>query len=130
MAEPILSVRDLKHLVPPGRGRRAPSTAPPSTSSPGKTLGIVGEIGCGKSVTARSILRIVEHPGRVVEGRSCCAPGRRRVIDLVKLDGQGKRMRAIRGGEIGYVFQEPMSSLQPSTPSATSSSRPSACTRT
>jgi peptide/nickel transport system ATP-binding protein len=77
----------------------------------GRTLGIVGESGCGKSVTARSILRIVERPGRVEGGQILLRRADGRVIDLVRLDGQGREMRAIRGGEIGYVFQEPMSSL-------------------
>ena len=88
---------------------------------PGRTLGIVGESGCGKSVTARSILRIVERPGRIVERRDpAAAAATAGVVDLVKLDGQGREMRDIRGGEIGYVFQEPMTSLSAlSTPSAT-----------
>jgi peptide/nickel transport system ATP-binding protein len=77
----------------------------------GRTLGIVGESGCGKSVTARSILRIVERPGRIVSGEIMLhrADGTR--VDLVKLESDGAAMRAIRGGEIGLVFQEPMSSL-------------------
>ena len=81
---------------------------------PGRTLGIVGESGCGKSVTARSILRIVERPGRIVCGPDPAAPRRRAAsVDLVKLAADGAEMRAIRGGEIGLVFQEPMSSLPP-----------------
>ena len=80
----------------------------------GRTLGIVGESGCGKSVTARSILRIVERPGRIVSGEIRL----RRVgdggeDDLARLDPQSHDMRRIRGGEIGLVFQEPMSSFSP-----------------
>src|SRR6185436_18467748 len=77
----------------------------------GKTLGIVGESGCGKSVTARSILRIVERPGKVEGGEVHLRRADGRVLDLVQLDAQSREMRDIRGGEIGYVFQEPMSSL-------------------
>ena len=77
----------------------------------GETLGIVGESGCGKSVTARSILRIVERPGRIVSGEILLRRADGRTVDLVKLPSDGAEMRAIRGGEIGLVFQEPMSSL-------------------
>ncbi len=78
----------------------------------GRTLGLVGESGCGKSVTARSILRIVDRPGRIVSGR-INLDGRRGEppIDLTALPANSRRMRAIRGGRIGLVFQEPMTSL-------------------
>ena len=98
----------------------------------GKTLGIVGESGCGKSVTARSIMRIVDRPGRIVGGeillqREMAKSGSRQVgksgssgkqavrvtVDLVKLKADGAEMRAINGGEIGLIFQEPMTSFSP-----------------
>ena len=84
----------------------------------GRTLGIVGESGCGKSVTARSILRIVERPGRIVGGeihvRRPGVDGRpEESVDVVHLDPEGREMRQIRGGEIGLVFQEPMTSFSP-----------------
>jgi oligopeptide/dipeptide ABC transporter ATP-binding protein len=85
----------------------------------GKTLGVVGESGCGKSVTARSILGIVERPGRVVEGeilyrRSLDGNGATyEELDLAQLKPQGREFRAIRGSEISMIFQEPMSSLSP-----------------
>jgi len=73
----------------------------------GETLGVVGESGCGKSITALSILRLVPRPkGRIVEGE-IVFQGR----DLLTLE-EGE-MRAIRGGEIGMIFQEPMTSLNP-----------------
>jgi len=77
----------------------------------GRTLGIVGESGCGKSVTARSILRIVERPGHIVGGEIWLRRQNGSMIDLVQQKPQSMAMRAIRGGEIGLVFQEPMSSL-------------------
>ncbi|MEZ4557086.1 MAG: ABC transporter ATP-binding protein [Caldilineaceae bacterium] len=81
----------------------------------GKTLGIVGESGCGKSVTARSILRIVEESGRIEEGhiwlRLPGKPGQEQAIDLTTLNADGRQMRSIRGGEIGLIFQEPMTSF-------------------
>jgi len=86
----------------------------------GQTLGVVGESGCGKSVTARSILRIVPRPGRIVEGEIFYHRRRRRnggevteVVDLVTLDERGPEIRSIRGAEISMVFQEPMTSLSP-----------------
>jgi peptide/nickel transport system ATP-binding protein len=85
---------------------------------PGGTLGIVGESGCGKSVTARSILGIVDRPGRIVGGeirfrRHAAAGAADPVVDLAKLPPDGPEMRAIRGAEIALIFQEPMSSFSP-----------------
>ena len=77
----------------------------------GRTLGIVGESGCGKSVTARSILRILDRPGRIVGGSIRLDPGRPEEIELVALDPASRRMRDIRGGRIGLIFQEPMTAL-------------------
>jgi oligopeptide/dipeptide ABC transporter ATP-binding protein len=83
----------------------------------GQSLGVVGESGCGKSVTARSILRIVPKPGRIVEGQILYHRGNGRgqgqPIDLTQLDAHGSEMRRIRGAEISMVFQEPMTSLSP-----------------
>ena len=83
----------------------------------GRTLGVVGESGCGKSVTAMSIMRLVKNPpGKIVGGEILLrqrAPGGETVTDLVKLEANGPRMRSIRGGEIAMIFQEPMTSLNP-----------------
>ena len=84
--------------------------------APGKTLGVVGESGCGKSVTARSILGILDARGEIAAARSIYL-GRARTasepLDLAALDPNGEAMRAIRGDEIALVFQEPMSSFSP-----------------
>jgi peptide/nickel transport system ATP-binding protein len=86
----------------------------------GQTLGVVGESGCGKSVTARSILRIVPKPGRIVSGkitlfRKQGQNGGEQVeeVKLTDLDPTGRIMRSIRGAEIALVPQEPMASLSP-----------------
>lgn len=116
-AAPILSVRDLKtHFFQDEGTVRAVDGA--SFDVPRrKTLGIVGESGCGKSVTARSILRIVERPGRIVGGsillRRDAGNGRAGEVDLAGLDPAGYEMRQIRGGDIGLIFQEPMTSFSP-----------------
>ncbi len=80
---------------------------------PGATIGIVGESGCGKSITAKSILQIVEPPGQIIAGeiRYNPAPGNSAAIDLLTLDDTGDEMRSIRGGEISMIFQEPMTSF-------------------
>jgi peptide/nickel transport system ATP-binding protein len=86
----------------------------------GQTIGVVGESGCGKSVTARSILRIVPKPGRIVGGeitlhRKLGGDGSAQVeeVKLSELDPAGPIMRGIRGAEIALVPQEPMASLSP-----------------
>src|SRR4051812_33838592 len=110
MADPILQVRDLSTYFFADDGIVRAVDGASFDLYAGRTLGIVGESGCGKSVTARSILRIVERPGRIVGGeiilRRSDGP-----VDLVGLASDGPAMRQIRGGEIGLVFQEPMSSL-------------------
>lgn len=82
----------------------------------GKTLGIVGESGCGKSVTAQAILRIVPKPG-TVEGEIILYEQDNQTlekpIDLVKLPHHGKEIRNIRGGDIAMIFQEPMKAFSP-----------------
>ena len=82
----------------------------------GKTLGLVGESGCGKSVTNQAVLRIVPHPGRIkgqillhrMKGKQLSQPA-----DLVKFGANSGEMRGIRGGEIGMIFQEPMKAFSP-----------------
>jgi peptide/nickel transport system ATP-binding protein len=78
----------------------------------GKTLGVVGESGCGKSVTAQSILRILGPRGEIVEGEILLHRDGE-TIDLTKLDPQGEEIRKIRGKDITMIFQEPMTSLAP-----------------
>jgi oligopeptide/dipeptide ABC transporter ATP-binding protein len=77
-----------------------------------KTLGVVGESGCGKSVTALSIMGLVRPPGKVVAGEILFHTDGE-VVDLTKLDPKGPEMRSIRGNEIAMIFQEPMTSLNP-----------------
>ena len=78
----------------------------------GETLGIAGESGCGKSVTAQSVLRIVPRNGRIVGGRILFEVGGE-VTDLVTLDSQAEQIMNIRGSEISMIFQEPMASFSP-----------------
>lgn len=80
----------------------------------GATLCVVGESGSGKSVTARAILGLTDHPGRVAGGQILLHDnGRSAPLDLAALDNRGKDIRSIRGKEIAMIFQEPMTSLSP-----------------
>lgn len=79
----------------------------------GKTTCIVGESGSGKSVTARTILNMVPRPGVINGGNILFAPEGTETTNLTALDPRGKAIREIRGGRIGMIFQEPMSSLSP-----------------
>jgi oligopeptide/dipeptide ABC transporter ATP-binding protein len=111
--EPILSVRDLRTYFFADEGVIKAVDGASFDVYAGRTLGIVGESGCGKSVSARSILRIVERPGRIVSGEIRLRRAEGGADDLAALDPRGREMRRIRGGEIGLVFQEPMSSFSP-----------------
>ncbi len=79
----------------------------------GETLGIAGDSGCGKSITAQSILRLVPQGGKIVGGKILFNLNDKGFIDLVKLDKEGKEIRSIRGKEISMIFQEPMTSFSP-----------------
>ena len=112
-AAPILSVRELRtyfHL-PEGVVRAVDGVS--FDVHPGRTVGVVGESGCGKSITARSILGIVDRPGRIESGEIWLhsADAQTDPIDLVRLAPNGEQMRAIRGKEIALIFQEPMASF-------------------
>ena len=111
--KPLLSVRNLRTSFFQDEGTTKAVDGASFDVAPGKTLGIVGESGCGKSVTAQTILRIVDRPGRIVGGEILLTREDGSQTDLVKLDASGAEMRSIRGGDIGLVFQEPMTSFSP-----------------
>jgi len=79
----------------------------------GQTLGVVGESGCGKSVTAKSILQIVPKPNGSIVGGRILYYREDEVIDIAALHHQSHQMRELRGNEISMIFQEPMTSLNP-----------------
>jgi oligopeptide/dipeptide ABC transporter ATP-binding protein len=83
------------------------------TIQPEETLGIVGESGCGKSVTALSIMGLVPMPPGRIEAGQILFQRKDRVVDLVKLNPKGREMRSIRGNYVAMIFQEPMTSLNP-----------------
>jgi peptide/nickel transport system ATP-binding protein len=79
----------------------------------GKTVCLVGESGCGKSITARSILRLIERPGEIVDGSIHWWADGKDPVEITKLDGKSAELKRLRGGDIGMIFQEPMASLSP-----------------
>lgn len=79
----------------------------------GRTLGIVGESGCGKSVTAHSIMQLLPKYGRVTQGEITYYRENGEAVEIQKLKRNGNEMRQIRGKEISMIFQDPMSSLNP-----------------
>src|SRR6202042_1424291 len=103
----LLDVRNLHTEFRTGAGLVRAVDGISYTVDPGETVAIVGESGSGKSVSAMSILRLIpDPPGRITRGEIMFA-GR----DLMDLDEAA--MREVRGGAIGMVFQEPMTSLNP-----------------
>jgi len=116
-AETVLEVKNLKtYFALEGKTVKAVDGVT-LTLKRNQTLGLVGESGCGKSITATSIMRLIKSPpGRIVDGQILLYQGHNggaKVTDLVQLPANGSKMREIRGGEIAMVFQEPMTSLNP-----------------
>jgi len=104
--EPLLAVDDLHVVFDTDDGVARAVDGVSLSVAAGQTLGILGESGCGKSVTALSILRLITAPGRIAGG-SIHFRGRN-LLDLSE-----REMRAVRGSEIAMIFQEPMTSLNP-----------------
>jgi peptide/nickel transport system ATP-binding protein len=109
----ILKVDNLKTYFPTRTGIFKAVDGVSFELKRGKTLCVVGESGSGKSVTARSILQIVDRPGRIEDGSIELTRADGTVTDLAKLDPRGRQIREVRGKEIAMIFQEPMSSLSP-----------------
>jgi peptide/nickel transport system ATP-binding protein len=107
MSDPLLAIEDLHVSFRAARGEVRAVDGVSFTIGAGKTMGLVGESGCGKSATALSILRLIpRQAGRVASGRI-----RFRGSDLLALPESD--MRQVRGNEISMIFQEPMTSLNP-----------------
>jgi peptide/nickel transport system ATP-binding protein/oligopeptide transport system ATP-binding protein len=106
VSEPVLSVRDLVTSFPVDDGRAAVVDGVSLEVAAGEALALVGESGCGKTVTAFSILRLIPKPGRIDAG-SIALCGR----DVLALPVA--EMRRVRGGDAAMIFQEPMTSLNP-----------------
>ena len=107
MTDALLSVRNLRTYFHTGAGVARSVDGVSFEVGHGETLGIVGESGCGKSVTALSILRLIQPPGRIESGSHILFEGK----DLATVSDDD--IRKVRGNRISMIFQEPMSALNP-----------------
>jgi len=104
---PLLELRDLRTYFHTDEGTVKSVDGVSYDAHPGETVGVVGESGCGKSVTALSVMRLIPMPPGEIAGGEIVFDGE----NLVEVSEE--RMREIRGGKIGMIFQEPMTSLNP-----------------
>ncbi len=104
---PLLRVEKLKITFPKGTGHSVPVDGVSFSIDRGERVALVGESGSGKSLTSLALLRLVPEPGRIAPETSIQLDG----IDIMGLKGEA--LRALRGGRIGLVFQDPMTSLNP-----------------
>ncbi len=107
MSDPLLEVRDLRTHFRTERGLFRAVDGISFTVGRGRTVGLVGESGCGKSVTSLSIMGLVPQPPGHVEAEAVLFQGR----DLLRLSAEERRL--LRGGKMSMIFQEPMTSLNP-----------------
>ncbi len=112
-ADPILEIKNLKTHFALDTGIIRAVNGVDLTIERGKTLGVIGESGCGKSVTAHSILRLIPSPpGKIVDGE-IWLHREGESVDLTTLNPKQETLRNIRGNDIGMIFQEPMTSFGP-----------------
>ena len=112
---PLLDIRDLKTYFYTDDGIVRAVDGVSLSIAPQKTLGVVGESGCGKSITAFSTMRLIPSPpGKIEHGQILFHKDPKSdPIDLTQLNPKGTQMRDIRGNDIAMIFQEPMTSLSP-----------------
>ncbi len=115
MTQPLLDIRDLKTYFHTDDGVVRAVDGVSLSIAPEKTLGVVGESGCGKSITAFSTMRLIPSPpGKIEHGQILFHKDPESdPIDLTQLNPKGAQMRDIRGNDIAMIFQEPMTSLSP-----------------
>lgn len=109
---PLLQVRDLHVSFKMDEGTVRAVDGLSFDVMPGQVVGIVGESGCGKSVTMRAVLQLIDRPGRIDKGEIRYRRGNE-TIDLTRLPPKGPAMRALRGAEIALIPQEPMAAFSP-----------------
>ena len=108
----LLEIKNLKTYFYSEEGEVRAVDGIDLTIEPEKKLGVVGESGCGKSVTALSIMRLIQPPGKIVAGEILYHRNGG-IVDLTQLNPNGCQMRSIRGNEIAMIFQEPTTFLNP-----------------
>ncbi len=112
-AAPVIDVQDLSVQFTLDEGTLKAVDHVSFVIEEGEIFGLIGESGCGKTVTAQSLMRLVPPPGRIVTGQINYRTEHGDWIDLAAVDAVGPAIRSIRGNEIAMIFQEPMSSLSP-----------------
>lgn len=114
---PLLEVKDVRTHFFLDEGTVRAVDGVDLTINKGEVVGIVGESGCGKSVLARTIMRLTQSPGRLVSGdilyHRASENGETEIVNLAQLPRSGSEMRRIRGSEMTMIFQEPMVSFSP-----------------
>ncbi|RLC90736.1 MAG: ABC transporter ATP-binding protein [Chloroflexi bacterium] len=120
MSEPLLEIKNLKVEFDVRDGIVHAVDGVTFTINRGETLGVIGESGCGKSITAKTVMRMVPKPGKIPEGeilyhrRDKYNPDKGvELLNITNMDPNGEEIRHIRGGEFAMIFQEPMSCLTP-----------------
>ncbi|MCL0074462.1 ABC transporter ATP-binding protein [Dehalococcoidia bacterium] len=113
MVAPLIEVRGLKTYFYTDDGVVRAVDGVDFTIEQEKTLGVVGESGCGKSVTGLSIMGLIQTPPGKIEAGEILYRRNGSLTELTNLDPKGKEYRSIRGNEIAMIFQEPMTSLNP-----------------
>ncbi len=109
----VLSVKDLKVTFTTEEGVLSAVDGVTFSLERGKVLAIVGESACGKSVTAFSILRLIQKPGQIAGGKIIVYPKNKPPIDITSLTEKSDMLYQVRGGLISMIFQEPMTALSP-----------------
>ena len=109
----LLEVKDLRTVFRTDEGELRAVDGASFSLKRGGTLAVVGESGCGKSVTAYSILRLIQKPGRIIGGSITLHPGDGRHIDILSLDEHSEALYEVRGGLAAMIFQEPLAALSP-----------------
>ena len=110
--QPIIQVKDLSVSIKMDEGTLTPVRGVNFLIRPGETLGLVGESGCGKSLTSKSILAINDAKCSM-GGEILFRDENEQIVDILKLNPRGKEIRAIRGRQVSMIFQEPMVAFSP-----------------
>jgi oligopeptide/dipeptide ABC transporter ATP-binding protein len=113
MSNTVLKIEDLKTYFYTEEGEIPAVDGVTVALERGKVLALVGESGCGKSVTSYSILRLIRPPGQIVGGKILFYPEKGEPVDIAALNEQSDALYHVRGGHISMIFQEPMTALSP-----------------
>lgn len=112
-AAPLLEVKDLRVYLDLYEGTLKAVDGISFTIRQGKVVGLIGESGCGKSITAHSLMKLLPKVARIASGQIVYHSSADKALDITAFDSAGQDIRAIRGKEISMIFQEPMTSLSP-----------------